>query len=133
MMKTLAARCAFLLFVLPLSAVNQLSVSSDEARSLVAALLPNPQGVTVELDREQGQCAVYHAYHLSKPPSMTFTLGWWSIDNRTAEVWDDLNSKLMTNQRITEIQRAIRKRLGVTDDEVLKSISNPCYERDFSK
>jgi hypothetical protein len=136
-MKRPTTAAAFLFVLLPLSAANQSGVTPAEARSLVAAVLfgdaVNDPGVTVELDREHGQCAIYHAYRTSKPPSMTLTTGWWSIDIRTAEMWDDLKLQRMTNQRIVAIQQAIRKRLGVARNEVLRSISTPCYERDSSK
>jgi hypothetical protein len=87
--------------------------------------------VTIELDREQSQCAIFHAYRLSRggPPFQTFTIGWWSVDLRTAEVWDELNLKRVTNQRIEAIQRRVRRRFVVTADEIAASLSNPCYGR----
>jgi hypothetical protein len=134
MMKRPTIATALLFFLSPLSAVNQSRVTQAEARRLVTTILPGDaardRGLTVELDHEHDQCAVYHAFRMSKPPSMALTLGWWSIDNRTAEVWDDLRFEHVTNQAISAIPRGIRKRLGVTDDEVLRSISRPCYQRD---
>ncbi len=131
------ALCALLLFLLPLSFADQQKLTSADTRKLALAAMPKrvatSRRVTIELDREQSQCAIYHAYQLSSgPPYMTFTLGWWSVDVRTAEVWDDLNSKRVTNEAIEEIQGSVRKRLGVTPEEIAASISNPCYER-YSK
>jgi len=50
------------------------------------------------------------------------------VDLRTAEVWD-ANSKRVTNQQIRAIQRAIRRRFGVTAAEIAAALSAPCPER----
>src|SRR4029450_2369502 len=88
-------------------------------------------GITIELDREQNQCAIYHAYRLSigGPPFMTVTVGWCAIQLRASAVWDELNRKPAVNPQIDTIQRSVRRRLRVGPDEISASISNPCYER----
>ena len=121
------------LFVLfQFSAAGQSRMTVAEARKLVDAVLPtNAKSIphlVIELDREHDGCVVYHAYQ--SPGTMTFTIGYWSIDTRTAEVWSDLIFERITNQRLTPVQLAIRKRLGVTKNEQSASISSPCYERD---
>jgi hypothetical protein len=120
-----------LLVLLQFSAVGQSRMTVAEARKLVDAVLPadakRAPHLVIELDREHDGCVVYHAYQAG---TMTFTLGWWSIDTRTAEVWSDLLFERITNQRLAPIQLAIRKRLGVTDKEQSASVSSPCYERD---
>jgi len=91
------------------------------------------RGVTIELDRQQSGCAIYHAYGLtSGPPFATLTIGWWSVDLRTAEVWDELSSKRVTSGEIAAIQRTVRRRLGVKAEEISAAFANPCYER-YSK
>jgi hypothetical protein len=126
---------ALLFVLLPVSGFNQQRLTSDESRKLAVAAMPKTEvrgtGVTIELDREQTQCAIYHAYRLSigGPPFMTVTVGWWSVDLRTAEVWDELNRKRVVNPQIDAIQRSARRRLRVGPDEISSSISNPCYER----
>jgi len=72
-----------------------------------------------------------HAYRLNKgePPFQTITIGWWSLELRTAEVWDELNLKRVTNQQIEAMQRTIGRHFGVMADEIAASLSNPGYER----
>ena len=123
-----------LLVLLQFSAAGQSRMTVAEARKLVDAVLPanakKLPHLVIELDREHDGCVVYHAYQNPKEAGMTFTLGYWSIDTRTAEVWSDLIFERIANQRLAPIQLAIRKRLGVTDNEQRASISNPCHERD---
>jgi hypothetical protein len=126
--------CAALFALLPLWGVNPQQLKSAEARKLAVAARPaevKSSDVTIELDREQSHCAIYHAYRLSKgePPFQTFTIGWWSVDLRTGELWDELNSQRVTNRQIDAIQRTIRKRFGVSPEEIAGSRSKPCYER----
>ena len=125
------------LFVLSLrGGVDQQKLKPEDARKLAMAAMTakdvESPDVTIDLDGEQSQCAVYHAYRLSKgdePQSyQTFTVGWWYVDLRTAEVWD-ANSKRVTNQQIRAIQRAIRRRFGVTAAEIAAALSAPCPER----
>jgi hypothetical protein len=125
------------LLLLPLSSADQ-KLTSSEARNLALAAMPQKAkrpSVTIEVDREQSGCVVYHAYalggdpHEDPPLNMTFTVGWWSVDLRTAEVWDELNSKRTTNQKIDALQRDIRKRLRVTAEEISAAVAKPCYER----
>jgi hypothetical protein len=109
-------------------------LTSAEARQLAVAAMPKEaksRGVTIELDRDQNGCEIYHAYALGgiAPQFMTFTLGWWSVDLRTAEVWNELRSERVTGPQIEQMQRAIRKRLAVTMDEVAASVADPCYGR----
>lgn len=103
-----------------------------ESRKLLDAVLPthtkNIRHLVIELEREHHGCVVYHAYQIRG--KMTFPVGYWSIDTRTAEVWNDVIFERVTNKRLAPAQRAIRKRLGVTDNEQSASLSNPCYERD---
>jgi len=126
-----------LLFLLPTGAADQPKLTSAEARKLAIAAMPNAakkSGVTIELDRGQSNCAVFHAYRdVGEPPFMrAATVGWWSVDLRTGEVWDEVNSKRVTTQQIETIQGTVRKRLGITDEEVSVAISKPCYDR-YSK
>jgi hypothetical protein len=70
-------------------------MTTKEARGLAVAGMPNEakgRGVTIELDREQSGCAICHAYGIgaTAPQFFTVTLGWWSVDLRTGEVWDEL-------------------------------------------
>jgi hypothetical protein len=129
---------ALLFLLIPVLGFNQQRLLSVESRKLAMAAMPKNEvkrsGVTIELDREQSQCAIYHAYRLSAsgPPFMTITVGWWSVDLRTAEVWDELNRKRAVNPQVDAIQRSVRRRLRVRGDEISTSISNPCYER-YSK
>ena len=117
-------------------AAGQSRMTVAEARKLVDAIIPANEkrtpNLVIEVDREHDGCVVYHVYRDS-PSLIAFTVGWWSIDTRTAEVWDELARKRVTGQRITPIQRAIRKRLGVTDHEQNESALKPCYERENSK
>ena len=104
-----------------------------EARKVVDAVLPtsvkrHPHHLVIELSRDHDGCLVYYAYQ--RPGKITFPVGYWSIDTRTAEVWNDLISERVSNKQLVRVQLAIRKRLGVTDHEQSASISNPCYERD---
>jgi hypothetical protein len=144
-MKAIGALCAVLLFSLPLSSADRKTLTQAEARKLALAAMPdevrNPPSVverdqrrvTIELDRDQSGCAVYHAYRVTPgDETMTFTVGWWSVDLPTGEVWDEVYSKRVTNREIEAIQTAIRRRLRVTPAEASASISRPCYER-YSK
>lgn len=118
--------------LLQLSTSDQSRMTVAEARKLVDAVIPtsvqrHPHRLAIELDRDHDGCLVYHAYQ--RPGKVTFPVGYWSIDTRTAEVWNDLTSERMSNKQLARVQRAIRKRLGVTDHEQSASLSNPCYER----
>jgi len=109
-------------------------LTESEAQRLVLAAMPNEEAkspsVTTELDHEHAGCALYHEYTLggSAPYFNTATLGWWSVDLRTGEVWNE-NSKRITNSRLVRMQREIRRRLGVLDGEVSAAIANPCDDR----
>jgi hypothetical protein len=111
-----------------------------EARRIINAILPPSKGEPpiIELDREHDGCVVYHVYRLSLPQFAgdqqihTNTFGWWSIDTRTAEVWD-VHEARVESPKLVLIQQSIRKRLRVTSDEQKQSISKPCDEREFSK
>jgi hypothetical protein len=113
------------------------TLTAAESRTLAVAAMPREaksRAVTIELDREQSGCAIYHAYGLigEAPNFMTATLGWWSVDLRTGEVWTELSSQRVISAKITKMQQQVRRRLGVSDGEVSASIANPCYER-YSK
>ncbi len=116
-------------------AAGPATLKLSEARSLawcaMSASDAGNVGVTFELDREERGCAVFHAWRTRKGerPVQTFTVGWWSVDLRTGEVWDELSSTRVTSQKIESIQRRIRRRLRVQDTEVAASLANPCYER----
>ncbi len=116
-------------------AVSPATLKLSEARSLawraMSASDAGTIGVTFELDREESGCAVFHAWRTGKgePPLQTFTVGWWSVDLRTGEVWDELSSTRVTSQQIESIQRRIRRRLRVQDTEIAPSLANPCYKR----
>lgn len=124
-------RIGFLL-LLQFWAAGQFQMTVAESRKLLDAVLPthtkNIRHLVIELEREHEGCVVYHAYQIRG--TTTFPVGYWSIDTRTAEVWNDLIFERVTNRRLTPVQLAIRKRLGVTDNEQSASISNPCYGRD---
>lgn len=124
------------LFSASLPAV-QPRLSLAEARVLAVAAMPKEvktRGVTIELDREQSGCAIYHFYTLGgiAPEFTAPTLGWWSVDLRTGEVWNEGHSERVTSRRILRMQRGVRKRLGVSDGEISAAIAKPCYER-YSK
>lgn len=124
------------LFAYSASAI-QPKLTLPEARRLAVSAMPKEarnRGVTIELDREQSGCAIYHAYVISgsEPEFNTATLGWWSVDLRTGEVWNELGSERITGDKISRMQRKIRKRLAVSSSEVSASIASPCYER-YSK
>jgi hypothetical protein len=125
------------LFVeLQLTAARQLRMTSVEARKLIDAIIPANEkrtpSLVIEVDREHDGCLVYHVYQ-DTARMQAFTLRFWSIDARTAEVWDETFRMRVTDPRAAPIQRAIRKRLGVTDHEQNESISKPCYERENSR
>ena len=113
-------------------AAGQYQMTDAESRKLVDAVLPthlkNIRHLVIELEREHDGCVVYHAYQIRG--TNTFPVGYWSIDTRTAEVWNDLIFERITSKRLIPIQLAIRKRLDMTDSEQRASISNPCYGRD---
>ena len=128
----MTALCVGLHLLLQFGAIGQSRMTAAEARKLVGAVLSANQKklakLVIEPDGEHDGCVVYHAYQ--SPGTMTFTVGWWSIDTRTAEVWDDLIRERVTEKRLVPVQLTIRKRLGVTNNELSASIFNPCYERD---
>src|SRR5436190_24059613 len=101
----IALRVGFFV-LLQLSAYGQSRITGAEARGLVDTVLPanakKLSHLVIEMDREHDGCVVYHAYQ--SPGTMAFTLGWWSIDTRTAEVWDDLIRERITNQRLASVQ-----------------------------
>jgi hypothetical protein len=125
---------ALLFALLPLSGFNQQRLTPAETRELAITAMPKAakvRGVRIELDREQSGCAVYHAYlNTGEAPAVrTLTLGWWSVDLQTAEVWDELNSRRVTTRQVEEIQHTLRKRLEITAEAISASISQPCYDR----
>jgi hypothetical protein len=125
---------AFLFALLPLSGFNQQRLTPAETRELAFTAMPKAakvRGVRIELDREQSGCAVYHAYRdIGEAPLVrTLTLGWWSVDLQTGEVWDELNSRRVTTRQVEEIQHTLRKRLEITAEAISASISKPCYDR----
>jgi hypothetical protein len=128
----MTALCIGLFELLQFWAAGQYQMTDAESRKLVDAVLPtnmkNIRHLAIELEREHDGCVVYHAYQIRG--TMTFPVGYWSIDTRTAEVWNDLIFERISNKRLARVQLAIRKRLGVTDNEQSASLSNPCYERD---
>ena len=130
------AFCIVLFVQLQLTAASQFRMTGAEARKLVdAALSANEQrtpSLVIEVDREHDGCVVYHVYR-DTARTMAFTVGFWSIDTRTAEMWNETFRMRVTYPRVAPIQRAIRKRLGVTDREQKESISKPCYDRENSK
>jgi hypothetical protein len=112
-------------------AAGHYQMTVAESRKLVDAVLPNVKNIrhpVIELEREHDGCVVYHAYQIRG--TTNFPIGYWSIDTRTAEVWNDVILERVTNKRLARVQLTIRKRLGVTDDEQSASLSNPCYQRD---
>jgi len=113
-------------------AAGRYQMTDAESRKLVDAVLPTNtkhiRHLVIELEREHDGCVVYHAYQIRG--TMTFPVGYWSIDARTAEVWNDLIFERVTNKRLAPVQLAVRKRLGVRDNEQSAAISNPCYKRD---
>jgi len=121
-----------LFLLLQFRAAGQYQMTVAESRKLLDAVLPthtkNIRHLVIELQREHDGCVVYHAYQIRG--KMTFPVGYWSIDTRTVEVWNDVIFERVTNKRLAPVQLAIRKRLGVTDNEQSASLSNPCYERD---
>jgi len=126
--------CILLPLFAVLSPAVQPALTLSEARRLAVAPMPREaksHGMTIELDRKQGGCAIYHVYSIGGEAAYfnTATLGWWSVDLRTAEVWNELGSERVTTPEIGRIPRELRKRLGVSDDEVSASIANPCFER----
>jgi hypothetical protein len=118
------------------SPAAQRRLTQPEARRLALAAMPKEaktRAVTVELDHEHNGCAIYHEYTLggSAPYFNTATLGWWSVDLRTGEVWNE-HSERVTNSRLVRMQRGARKHHGVRDGEVSAAVANPCDER-YSK
>ncbi len=111
-------------------------MTGAEVRKLIDAIIPASEKKTpslvIEVDRQHDGCVVYHVYR-DTARTEAFTVGFWSIDTRTAEVWDEVFRMRVIYPRVAPIQRAIRKRLGVNDYEQNESISNPCYERENSK
>jgi hypothetical protein len=128
----MTALCMGLLVLWQFWAAGQYQMTVAESRKVVDAVLPtnmkNIRHLVIELEREHDGCVVYHAYQVRG--TMTFPVGYWSIDTRTAEVWNDLIFERVSNKRLAAVQLAIRKRLGVRDNEQSVSISNPCYGRD---
>jgi hypothetical protein len=103
------------------------------ARKLAVMAAPGEvrsPSVTIELDDERNRCAIYHVYRTSgsEPHMLKVTIGWWFVDLRTGDVWDQ-NSKYATNRQIDALQRSIRKHLAVTADEIAWSRSSPCDAR----
>jgi len=119
-----------LFLLLQFWSAGQSQMTEGESRKLVAALVPNVKKIrhqVIELEREHDGCVVYRVYQIRL--GNDFPIGYWSIDTRTAEVWNDVVFERVTNKRLASVQLVIRKRLGVTDDEQSASISNPCYQR----
>ena len=114
---------------IPLSSATAPQVTPLEARQMINAVLPPYKGKppVIELDREQDGCMVYHAYRDSAPQFPgdaeihTNTIGWWSIDIRTAEVWD-VHEARVESKRLALIQNKIRKRLRVFKSSPLPTI-----------
>jgi hypothetical protein len=111
-------------------------MTGAEASKLIDAIIPANEkrtpSLVIEVDREHDGCVVYHVYR-DTAGMQAFTVGFWSIDTRTAEAWDETFRMRVTHPRVASIQQAIRKRLGVTDHELNVSISKPCYGRENSK
>jgi len=49
----------------------------------------------------------------------------YTVDTRTAEVWEPFLCKRVTNRALGKAQRAIRKRLGVTELECRQALKSP--------
>jgi hypothetical protein len=99
---------------------------------LIDATIPEREtrrgGLVVELDREHDGCDVYHVFRDS-PNNMASTVGFWSVDVRTGEVWDDLLFVRIDNERVVQLQQIIWERLHVTAEEKVRAINTPCYSR----
>ena len=108
-------------------------INLREARKLAVMAMPGEvrgPGVTIELYDQRNRCAVYHVYRSSgvETQALKVTIGWWFVDLRTGDVWDQ-NSKYVTNPQIVALQRSIRRHLSVSADEIAWSRSSPCDAR----
>jgi hypothetical protein len=96
--------------LLQIQASTPSTITIADARQLVYASIPKIEqthrGLVMDLDREHEGCAVYHVYR-DRSDLMAFTIGFWSIDVRTGEVWDESTQVRVTNERVAKIQRAI--------------------------
>jgi hypothetical protein len=96
--------------LLQIQASTPSTITIADARQLVYASIPKIEqthrGLVMDLDREHEGCAVYHVYR-DRSDLMAFTIGFWSIDVRTGEVWDESTQVRVTNERVAQIQRAI--------------------------
>jgi hypothetical protein len=113
------------------------TITTGEARRLVYQALPAEArrlpGLTLHLDDGRDKrrwCAVFDVLW-ANPGLGSVHVAFYSVDMRTAEVWKPVACEHATNPSVRRLQRAIRKRLGVTEAELRAALArNPCCSRD---
>jgi len=133
------AICIVFVALAHVSAADEPKLTRSDALRLIRAADPRMKpghpgfkngisGRMIDLDHEHDGCAVYHAYYSSSFEQRDETVGWWEIDLRTAEIWND-NDLRLANRQIERVQQAIRRRLHVTEEERSLSVSRACIKR----
>jgi hypothetical protein len=126
--------CVAVLALLAPSALSETpTISLEEARKLVQLALPKETRKLPDLTLTPGPCA--------EPPCRcrTFDILWsnpagsphwgfYTVDTRTGEVRTPFRCKRITNRALGNVQRAIRKRLGVTELEYRQALKSPALD-----
>jgi hypothetical protein len=117
-------------------------VTLEEARQLVraipdvAAQLHGTSGLTLDPPPATPECAffMFRAWHDTGPDHGSNLVGWYTVNKRTADVWDgNGQSTLVTDPHVAKLQKTIRGRHNI-DDAVIKKYRDlsswlpPCTE-----
>ena len=125
----------------PPSKAEPPKVTPTEARQLVSVALsdkikrlPGFDLLTTDLPEDVQKCLTFDVIWANAGEGSVH-VGFWAVDMRTAEVWEPTLCERVTNKSLRNLQRSIRKRLGVTDAEYRMALKHsPCCTPDpYSK
>jgi hypothetical protein len=124
--------CVAVLALLAPSALSEMRmISLEEARKLVWLALPQATrklpGLTLVPDERPAppcRCRTFDILWSNPGPGSVHS-GFYAVDLRTGEVWTPMLCNRVTNRALKPVQRAIRKRLGVTELEYRQALKPP--------
>lgn len=105
------------------------TMSLDETRKLAESALPKEArklpGLTLTPGPCEAPCRCRTFNVLWSNPAGSPHCCFYTVDTRTGEVWEPFLCRRATNRALAKAQRAIRKRLGVTELEHRQALKSP--------
>jgi hypothetical protein len=104
------------------------NVSVEEANDLVCVVTGGCADGSVELVGSKADVSspdsgfyAFQALWTTAPPDINFNLGFFQVDPRTGDVWNGVICEKFTSPELLKLQRTIRQRTGLTDEEYRKT------------